>query len=470
MAFAHASLLRIEPAAQSVVARAPTRIVLHFNQEVTPVRDGTSVTGPTGASAVAGAAHLAADDVRALVIPLTPGLARGDYTIRWRVASTDGHLIAGAFAIGVGAGRLPPQLATTEGSAVDSSLLVARFLYFLGLLALVGGAIMRLTVFAPALRSLSSDERAEVEAFERTSFGVLAFAAAALVVIGGWAAVVRQGTQIAGVSFWTPLTGGATLSPPIGSTRFGHEFGRGVNAAAVFFVLILCGYALRRWRPLLYAVAAASVVAGGWAFVGPGLSGHAGDPGRGWFTVTVDALHVAGASVWIGGLAHLFIVVAPATASLPADARRRVRLEVAQRFSRLALASVVVIVTTGVGRALWELNAVSEIWSTAYGRTLLIKTALLGTLLVLGYRNRKGLTDFAGLRRRVGLELALLVTLTAAVALLTDLAPANVGASTSASPGAARPSAAASTRPNDRLRVVVRRPSPPGTSAGTTVR
>jgi copper transport protein len=428
------------------------------------------VTGPTGASAISGAAHLAAKDVRVLVIPLTPALARGDYTIRWRVASTDGHLIAGAFAIGIGAGRPPPQLATTEGSSVDSGLLIARFLYFVGLLILVGGAIARLTVFGPAVRSLSGDERAEVEAFERTSFGVLAFAAAALVVVGGWAAIVRQGTQIAGVSFWTPLTGGGTLSPPIGSTRFGHEFGRGVNAAAVLFALILCGYALRRWRPLLYAVAAAAVVAGGWSLVGPGLSGHAGDPGRGWLAVAVDALHVAGASVWIGGLAHLFIVVAPATASLPADERKRVRLEVAQRFSRLALASVVVIVTTGVGRALWELSAVSQIWSTAYGRTLLIKTALLGALLVLGYRNRKGLGDFTGLRRRVGLELALLVTLTAAVSLLTDLAPANVAGSVSASRGGARPSAVAPARPSRGLRVVIRRPDRPGSSAGATVR
>jgi len=434
---------------------------------VTPVRGGTTVTGPTGASALSGAAHLAADDVRALVIPLAPGLPRGDYTLRWRVASTDGHLISGAFAIGVGAGRPPPQLATTEGSAVDSGLLVARFLYFIGLLVLVGGAIARIAVFAPAVRSLTGDERAEVEGFERTSFGVLAFAATALVVVGGWAAVIRQGTQIAGVSFWTPLTGGGTLSPPIGSTRFGHEFGRGVNAAAVFFVLILCGYALRRWRPLLYAVAAAAVVAGEWAIVSPGLSGHAGDPGRGWLAVAVDALHVAGASVWIGGLAHLFIVVAPATASLPADERRRVRLEVAQRFSRLALASVVVIVTTGLGRALWELSAVSQIWSTAYGRTLLIKTALLGALLLLGYRNRKGLGDFTGLRRRVGLELALLVTLTAAVSLLTDLAPGNVAAS--ASRGATRPPAAtALARPSGGTRVVIR--GRPGTSTRAPLR
>jgi copper transport protein len=445
----------VDPAVQSVVAHAPAQIVIHFSQEVTPVNNGTDVIGPGGASAAGGPAHLSAKDVRALVIPLAPRLARGDYTVRWRVASTDGHLIAGVFAIGVGAGRPPPQLATTESSSVDSGLLVARFLYFIGLLVLVGGALVRLAVFTPALRSLSGERRVEVEESERTGFGVLSFAATALVVVGGWAAVVRQATQVAGISFWAPLEGHGPLVAPIGATRFGREFGHAINAATVFFVLIMCGYALRRWRPSLYVVAAVGAVAGGWAVVGPGLSGHAGDPGRGWLALVVDALHLAGAAVWIGGLVHLFVVAAPATAALPQEERSRVRLEIAQRFSRIALASVLVIGVTGVGRALWELAAVSQIWSTAYGRTLVIKTGLLGALVVLGYLNRKALGDFTALRRRVGIELSLLVVVTAAVSLLTDLPPANTAAASSA--GATRGAPArAIQQPVDRAPPAVR--------------
>jgi len=393
------------------------------------------VIGPNGLSAAAGEARLSKQDVRALVVPLAPKLANGDYTVRWRVASTDGHLVGGVFALGVGAGRPPPQLATTEGSSVDSGLLVARFLYFIGLLVLVGGAIVRLAVFTPSVQSLRGETRAEVVDSERTGFGVLAFAAAALIVVGGWAAVVRQATQVAGISFWAPLEGNGPLVAPIGATRFGREFGHAINAATVFFVLILVGYAVRRHRAAIYGVIAIALVAGGWAVIGPGLSGHAGDPGRGWLTIVVDALHLGGAAVWIGGLAHLFVVAAPATASLVGEERRRVRLEIAQRFSRIALASVVVIGVTGIARALWELGAVSQIWTTAYGRTLVIKSVLLGALVVLGYLNRRELSDFTALRRRVAVELSLLVTLTAAVSLLTDLPPASSAASSSGASG-----------------------------------
>jgi copper transport protein len=202
-------------------------------------------------------------------------------------------------------------------------------------------------------------------------------------------------------------------------------------------------------------IAAVATVAGGWALVGPGLSGHAGDPGRGWLALVVDALHLAGAAVWIGGLAHLFVVAAPATASLPPDERSRVRLVIAQRFSRIALASVVLIGVTGVGRALWELGAVSQIWSTAYGRTLVIKTVLLGALVVLGYVNRKALGDFTALRRRVGVELSLLVTLTAAVSLLTDLPPANTVSSSPRGAVGGAPAGVIS-RPVERARAAVR--------------
>jgi len=39
----------------------------------------------------------------------------------------------------------------------------------------------------------------------------------------------------------------------------------------------MCAYALRRWRPSLYAIAAATTVAGGWAVIGPPSDGNSKD-------------------------------------------------------------------------------------------------------------------------------------------------------------------------------------------------
>src|SRR5205807_1259000 len=100
--------------------------------------------------------------------------------------------------------------------------------------------------------------------------------------------------------------------------------------------------------------------------------------------------------------------------------------------------SVLALAATGLVRALGELSAVSELWSTSYGRALLVKTGLLGALVLLGARNRyrlvprlraasarnpAALRAFAGLRRSLVAELCLLAVLVGAVALLTELPP-----------------------------------------------
>ncbi len=77
-------------------------------------------------------------------------------------------------------------------------------------------------------------------------------------------------------------------------------------------------------------------------------------------------------------------------------------------------------------RALSELNSVNQLWTTGYGRALLVKTGLLGVLVTLGWANRYRFIprmSVSTLRRSVAAELLLFAGLVAAVALLTDLRP-----------------------------------------------
>jgi hypothetical protein len=77
------------------------------------------------------------------------------------------------------------------------------------------------------------------------------------------------------------------------------------------------------------------------------------------------------------------------------------------------------------------------VWSTTYGRALIVKTALFVPLLGLGWLNRTLLLDaFARLRRSAMLETVLLLAIVVAVSVLTDLRP-----------GVSRPSSAAAAPP-----------------------
>jgi copper transport protein len=391
------------------------------------VRDvASTVTNAAGAQVTAGPATTSSGDVRALVIPLKPNLPDGDYTVRWRIVSTDGHIISGVFAVGVGAGRPPPQAAEVQTAALDWPFLAARFAYFCGLMLVIGGVVFRAAVWRPVLGTVEGQPRAMADLRERIRATQLFTAAAVLMLAGGWVALTRQGAEVAGVSFWEAFNHRGPVASAIQATRFGREFGRGIDLAAIFCVCAAAAFAtVRRSRIGAAALAVPAIALGVWTIVVPGLSGHAGDPGRGAFTIAVDALHVAAAAVWIGGLAQLVLVVPHATRGLADAARERARSAALRRFSTIALGSVVVVAVTGAGRALWEVGAVSQVWSTGYGRTLIVKTVLLGGLVGLGYKNRNALDRFSEVRRRAVAELVLLAGVLAAVSLLTDLQPAN---------------------------------------------
>jgi copper transport protein len=421
---AHASLLRTDPAAGSVVARAPRQIVLHFDQ---PVQDaGTTAVSATGASVAAGRAHPAPRDGRALVVPLRPGLGRGDYTVRWKVVSADGHIVSGVIAIGVGRGLAPPQAATTESSTLDWPFLIARFAYFAGLMVLVGGAVYRVAVFRPAIAAVTGRTREMAEVREGARANSLLLAAAALMLAGGWVALTRQGAEVAGVSFWQAFNHRGPIGSALQATRFGREFGRGIDLGAAFCVATAAAFALaRRTRAGALALAVPAALLGAWAVIVPGLSGHAGDPGLGDPAIAVDAVHTAAAAIWIGGLVQLVLVTPHATRGLPDGERARIRTAMAARFSRIALGSVLVLAVTGVGRALWAVSAPGQLLHTGYGRALVAKTLLLATLVCLGYLNRRRIGAFGAVRRRGAVEIGLLACVLAVVALLTDLPPSN---------------------------------------------
>jgi putative copper export protein len=244
---------------------------------------------------------------------------------------------------------------------------VARWLFFAGLLTAVGTAFFRLAVGPISSRVL--------------------LASFLLVFLGGSDAI-----------------GHASLS-----TRFGTVM---VVAVCVAAAGALCAalaplYATVEWCAIAAALALLPL---------PTLAGHALDAGRSPLQVPVDLLHVAAASFWLGGLVSLVLVLRGGAEREP----------LVRRFSNIAFVSFVVLAATGVIRAFSELDSVSQIWTTGYGRTLVAKTALLTVLITIGWINRFLLIpdrDFGGLRRTVAAELLLFVGLAAAVGILTDLRP-----------------------------------------------
>ncbi len=394
-ASAHANLVRSVPEAGEVLLRAPASVRLTFDDTVQVV-GGSTVVRNGGRSVLRGVPSVVGG--RQLVMLLRRGLAEGDYTVRWRIVSDDGHLISGVFAFAVGGGRASPSPSLSAGGGPPATDLVRRWFFFAGLLVSAGLLAARGAVWGAALR-FPDAKTAWKDALRVESILTSSTVAAALLA----------------VTLTTAHGGG------IGTTRFERVNTLAAVAAGIGAAAAAMGIAY----PPLIAVAGGGALV---ALVTPTLRGHALDPGHSrLLAVGADLAHVATAALWLGGLLYLAVVLPAAARRLPPALRRPLQVGGARRVSALAGAALVGLVVSGLLRAVGELSSVSQLWSTGYGRVVLVKSGLLGALVTIGWQNRRRLgvsLAFERLRRRVLLEVIVLAGVIVAVSVLTDLRPA----------------------------------------------
>ena len=373
VARAHTNLVRTQPANGAVVARAPGRVLVVLDDQVR-VAPGNAAIRNGGGSILAGRPQAQG---RTLVLPLRGGLGDGDYSVRWSVVADDGHIVQGVLAFGVGLGRAPPSPALRPANELGFESTFARLLFFAGLLVASGLALFDVLVWRPVAR------RGLGTGWIAIGLGAVFVSAHGLVHVSHGGSATRFGLVI-------------EITSAVAAT--------GAAAAAIAFV---------DRTAAKFALVPAIVV-----LAAPTFAGHALDPGRSWIEVPIDLLHTVAAAIWIGGLFALALVV-PRVVAPPEVVTAAVR-----RFSRLALASVVVLVVTGAVRALSELSAVSQLWTTSYGRAILVKTGIFAVLVGAATVSRSRVSaSLDRLRTAVTVELVLAFGIVVAVSILTALRP-----------------------------------------------
>ena len=200
-------------------------------------------------------------------------------------------------------------------------------------------------------------------------------------------------------------------------TAWGRTFLAGV---AVAVILTTCLAWARSGSDLAWGFAAA---AGLLLSAFPALTGHASG-GEGALRVgliSADVVHVLAASAWMGGLAGVLYLARRGGDADPLPGLVRA-------FSPVAVVSVAMLVLTGVVSSWAHVPDVAALARAPYGRRLLLKLALVGAVMILGWTNWRrftpqlhGADGRQALRRAALLELAVgqLVLLVTAVLVKT---------------------------------------------------
>jgi len=309
--------------------------------------------------------------------------------VAWRVISDDGHPVHGAYVFSVGSDRsavrasvVAGALATESGSpGVGAVAGLLRWAAFAGLLTLVGLAVL-VVVAWPA-----GGGTPRVGRILWVSWAVLLVATVAgIAVEGAYAALLPLGDALR-----------PSLAAEVLRTRSGQaDAARALLLVAAVPVLLgvrgRLGDGARRSR----WVAPAVLAVGSGLLVTTALAGHAVTGAAPLVGLVLDLVHLSAASLWVGGLVLLaaFLVGPRSKVVQPGDPGA-----VTRTVSAWLLAAVAAIVVSGTGQALRQVGSRYALFHTTYGRTLLVKLALVLALVCLGALSRRLVRGTWRLRR-----------------------------------------------------------------------
>ncbi|MFY0408246.1 cytochrome c oxidase assembly protein [Solicola sp. PLA-1-18] len=154
------------------------------------------------------------------------------------------------------------------------------------------------------------------------------------------------------------------------------DLGRAIVAQVVLATLLAVA---TRWTVGVRASAALLGLALA-AFAPQALTGHSAGGGSHDLAIASLLVHVLAAAVWVGGLAGLGLVAVRGSRRLAAAV---------PRFSTLALWAVVALGISGAVNAAVRLGGIGPVFSSSYGRLVLLKVVAIVTLAAFGWVHRR---------------------------------------------------------------------------------
>ena len=443
-ASAHLRLDKTTPANGDTVRTSLTEIRLTFSQAVEPRYTAVTLVDFAGNALALGTLEpVGAGKTHEFVYRLDHPVVSGAFVVRWKTAGEDGHVVSGSFDFTVDvpdAVTVPKALAGTTADPnagtpqsdehahhqpeseiaplyrPESSVawILARWVNFLGLVLMVGAIAFRFGVLQRARTAFAGDV---VHAIDHATRNV-ALVAALLALTGNIARFWLQSGALHGTArMWDPEL--------LQAMTFSTGWGKAWLAQTVATIAFAIAVRLRTAEPTESWIAAAvfAIAAG----ATPAFSGHAAAVEQmAVVPILNDAVHLIAASAWLGTLAVLLFGV-PAvvrTSHQPfSDAATLVRT-----YSPLALFAAAVAIATGTLSAFVHIKAISELWTTPYGRTLSLKLAVVLLTATTGAYNWKVVSPRLGtpeatlhIRRSALAEVIIAATIIAVTAVLVAL-------------------------------------------------
>jgi copper transport protein len=404
IASAHAILIRSDPAKDSVLSIAPKQVRMWYSEALNPAFSTAVVVNGNNKRVDNRDAHVSSSDQTEMDVTLQSNLPPAVYIVVWRTDSAaDGHILSGSFIFSVAnADGTVPTLApgANPGANVlgNGSLtglytgqldgptlfnLIMITLVELGAIFWMGAQLwinFVLTISAEA----HTEERDTNERVQRRFERYFSLPTLIVLFLANIGVLVGQALNLSGGDLASAIS--PTLLVELATSgRFGIYWI--MREIVILIAMILALYMLfrqHRSRIAKTLLPIANLVLASALLIAITMSGHAAavNPNIVSFAIVIDWLHLLAASLWVGGMLYIATNYLPVLKRLNIPQQARSLVTVLPYFSPLAIAGVLIMAVTGPFNAAFHLTSWQQFLSTAYGRALLIKIALVGGLLL----------------------------------------------------------------------------------------
>jgi copper transport protein len=404
VSFAHAVLLRADPAPNAVLPVAPDEVRMWFSEAFNPALSTAVVVNAASVHVDIGDAHVSSDDPTEMDVDLHSNLPPDVYVVVYRtVASDDGHVIIDSFRFTVaradgsvptlrpganpganvlGSGNLSGQESgQLDGPALFNLIMIT--LVEMGAVFFAGASIWHLFVLQPA----GEDHTEERELTRQTRHWFerrLALPTLFLLLLANTGVLLGQALSVTNGN-WDAAFAPSLLITLLTTESFGLLWL--VREVLLLLLLQFVFYqasprqrgkqanTLMHWLNLVLSLA---------FFLALALSSHAAaaDSDKVVWALLADWLHLLAAALWVGGMFYLATSFLPVVRRQQPVAQARALTTVLPYYTPWALAGVLIMAITGPFSATVQLSSWEQLFSTVYGRVLLIKVLLVGGMLL----------------------------------------------------------------------------------------
>jgi copper transport protein len=407
---AHAILLRSDPAKDSLLPVPPDQIRMWFSEDLNPLFSTAYViNAANGAKNVQndikthvdkGDARVSTTDAKEMDVSLKPNLPSAVYVVLYRTQSAeDGHILYGSFVFTIAAadGSIPsfdgslPQQGAFGGSGGSSGQLDGPTLFSLIMITLVdlgaifwvGAQFWRVFVISE-LQSEDQSKQAIFQQMERRFDRRFSGLVLLLILLANIGVLIGQALMLTNGQ-WGQAFAPSLLISLVAHGQFATFWV--MRQVVVLLALLLMGSTLVIKLPERWVTASMSwgnFILGLALLVALTLSGHAAATNSDVrvYAVLADFLHLVAAALWVGGMIYIAVVYLPVLKSKSWQQQAASLLTTLPGYSPLAITGVILMALSGPFNAATRLLSWDQLFSTAYGRTLLIKILLVGVMLI----------------------------------------------------------------------------------------